>query len=123
MKLVVNLTLAQSMAAFAEAVSFGEAMGINKETVIDTLLNGATTAPFLKGKKGKLLENEFSADAPLEIVLKDMNLITQSAYKNEVALPIANITKEIYSMANQKGLGKQDFAAIYKVFSNKNESK
>ena len=119
MKLVVNLTLAQSMAAFAEAVSFGEAMGINKETVIDTLLNGATTAPFLKGKKGKLLENEFSADAPLEIVLKDMNLITQSAYKNEVALPIANITKEIYSMANQKGLGKQDFAAIYKVLSNK----
>ena len=59
----------------------------------------------------------------LEIVLKDMNLITQSAYKNEVALPIANITKEIYSMANQKGLGKQDFAAIYKVFSNENESK
>ena len=48
-----------------------------------------------------------------------MNLITQSAYKNEVALPIANITKEIYSMANQKGLGKQDFAAIYKVLSNK----
>ena len=119
MKLVVNLTLALSMAAFAEAVSFGEAMGINKETVIDTLLNGATTAPFLKGKKGKLLENEFSADAPLEIVLKDMNLITQSAYKNEVALPITNITKEIYSMANQKGLGKQDFAAIYKVLSNK----
>ena len=37
MKLVVNLTLAQSMAAFAEAVSFGEAMGINKETVIDAL--------------------------------------------------------------------------------------
>ena len=46
MKLVINLMLAQSMAAFAEAVSFGEAMGMNKETVIDTLLNGATTAPF-----------------------------------------------------------------------------
>ena len=54
MKLVVNLTLAQSMAAFAEAVSFGEAMGINKETVIDTLLNGATTAPFLKREKREI---------------------------------------------------------------------
>jgi 3-hydroxyisobutyrate dehydrogenase-like beta-hydroxyacid dehydrogenase len=118
MKLVVNLMLAQSMAAFSEAVSFGEAMGIDKENIIDTLLGGATTAPFLKGKKAKLLENEFSADAPLEHVLKDMNLISQTAYQNNIALPIANITKEIYSMANQKGLGKLDFSAIYQVLSN-----
>jgi 3-hydroxyisobutyrate dehydrogenase-like beta-hydroxyacid dehydrogenase len=119
MKLVINLMLAQSMAAFSEAVSFGEAMGIDKENIIDTLLGGATTAPFLKGKKAKLLENEFSADAPLEHVLKDMNLISETAYQYNIALPIANITKEIYSMANQKGLGKLDFAAIYQVLSNK----
>ncbi|MEQ6390770.1 NAD(P)-dependent oxidoreductase, partial [Bacillaceae bacterium S4-13-58] len=42
MKLVINLMLAQSMAAFSEAISFGEAIGLEKETIIDTLLNSPT---------------------------------------------------------------------------------
>lgn len=113
MKLIINLMLAQSMAAFAEAVSLGESIGLNKEAVVNTLLNGPVTAPFLKGKKEKILEGDFLADFPLEHMQKDMQLVSQAAYEYNISLPIANLTKEIYAMARQHGFGKADFSAIY----------
>ncbi|MDP4083347.1 MAG: NAD(P)-dependent oxidoreductase [Bacillota bacterium] len=117
MKLVINLMLAQSMAAFAEAVCLGEAMGLSKDIVINTLLNGATTAPFIKGKKDKLLKNDFSAEFPLEHMQKDMQLVSEAAYANNLAMPIANVTKEIYALAKQQGLDKHDFSAIYQYLT------
>ena len=117
MKLVINLMLAQTMAAFGEAVAFGESIGLEKETVIETLLGGPTTAPFLNGKKEKLMNHEYSAEFPLEHMQKDLQLVSQTAFENEFAMPIANITKEVYAMAKQHGYSQQDFSAIYQFLS------
>lgn len=116
MKLIINLMLAQSMAAFSEAVRLGESIGLNKEHVINTLLNGPTAAPFLKGKKEKILESDYEADFPLEHMHKDMQLASVTAYECHLSLPIANITKEMYAMASQQGFGKEDFSAIYRLW-------
>ncbi|WHY73914.1 NAD(P)-dependent oxidoreductase [Fictibacillus enclensis] len=113
MKLVVNLTLAQSMAVFAEALNFGESLGLEKETILNTLIGGPTTGAFIGGKKNKLLTNQYDTEFPLEHIQKDLNLIASEAYQNGSSLPIANVTKEMYSLANQYGLGKEDFSAIY----------
>jgi 3-hydroxyisobutyrate dehydrogenase-like beta-hydroxyacid dehydrogenase len=119
MKIVINLMLAQSMAVFAEAVNLAESLGLNKETVMDTLLNGPTAAPFLKGKKEKMQNEDYTADFPLYLIQKDMQLVSQAAYENNLALPITNVTKEIYAMAKQHGLGNLDFSAIYQFLSKK----
>lgn len=119
MKVIINLMLAQSMAAFSEAVSLGEALGLEKETVVNTLLNGPTTAPFLNGKKEKVMKQDFSADFPLEHMQKDLQLVSQAAFERNLSLPIANVTKEMYMMAKQQGFGKLDFSAIYRLFSDR----
>lgn len=119
MKLVINLMLAQTMAAFSEAVSFGESIGLEKETVLETLLGGPTTAPFLNGKKEKLLAGDYSPEFPLEHMQKDMQLVAQTAFEHGTALPIANTTKEIYALAKQQGYNDQDFSAIYQFLTNK----
>ncbi|MFY4776098.1 NAD(P)-dependent oxidoreductase [Metabacillus sp. RGM 3146] len=117
MKLVVNLTLAQAMASFSEAVALGEAMDLEKETIIETLLGGATAAPFLHSKKDKLVNGDFDPEFPLEHVQKDLQLISEAAYYNGISLPIANVTKEVYGLAMQHGLSKKDFSAIYEFLS------
>nr|WP_269528367.1 NAD-binding protein [Anoxybacillus tepidamans] len=119
MKLVVNLMLAHAMAAFAEAVTLGEALGLDKENVVHTLLNGPTAAPFLNGKKEKILHNHFATEFPLEHMQKDLQLMSQSAYENNISLPITNTIKEIYGLAKQHGLHKEDFSAIYRFLSTK----
>ncbi|MCD7034776.1 NAD(P)-dependent oxidoreductase [Metabacillus sp. GX 13764] len=119
MKLVINLTLAQAMAAFSEAVALGEAMELDKETVLDTLLGGATAAPFLQGKKSKLLENSFNPEFPLEHMQKDLHLVSEAAYNNGISLPLASAAKELYGLAKQQGFGQDDFSSVYAFIKQK----
>jgi 3-hydroxyisobutyrate dehydrogenase-like beta-hydroxyacid dehydrogenase len=46
-------------------------------------------------------------------------LIAETAYETGVALPALNVVKEVYALAVRKGLGEQDFSAIYKLLSGK----
>jgi 3-hydroxyisobutyrate dehydrogenase-like beta-hydroxyacid dehydrogenase len=48
-----------------------------------------------------------------------MQLIAETAYEAGVAMPAANVVKEIYALAVRKGLGEQDFAVVYKLLSEK----
>jgi 3-hydroxyisobutyrate dehydrogenase/glyoxylate/succinic semialdehyde reductase len=43
---------------------------------------------------------------------KDMHLASVSAYESGVALPLTNITKEIYRLAMRGGHDTADFSAI-----------
>ncbi|OKO92197.1 2-hydroxy-3-oxopropionate reductase [Geobacillus proteiniphilus] len=117
MKLVVNLMLAEAMAAFSEAVSLGEALGFDKETVVNMLLNTPTAAPFLQGKKDYIIHNRFPAEFPLEHMHKDLHLVAQSAYERGITLPLANLAKELYGLAKQYGWGQDDFSAVYRLLS------
>jgi 3-hydroxyisobutyrate dehydrogenase-like beta-hydroxyacid dehydrogenase len=119
MKIVINLMLAQSMATFAEALAFGEALGFEQEHVMTTLLDGPTTAPFLSGKKEKLLSGNTDPEFPLEHMQKDIHLVAQTAFEIGISLPIANVTKEVYALAKQHGYSKKDMSAIYSFLKEK----
>lgn len=116
MKLVINLMLAQATAAFSEALAFGQSIGLDKQTLMDTLLNSPTTAPIMQAKRDKMLNEDFSEHFPLEHMYKDLHLVSEAAYDSGASLPIASSTKELYSLAKQHGLGREDLSAIYKVF-------
>lgn len=120
MKMVINLMLAQSMEAFAEAVTLGEALGLEKDKVLDTLVGGPVAAPFLAGKKDKVAKGDFDVEFPLGLMKKDMHLAALSAYESGISLPSANVVKELYGLASQKGLEKMDFSAIYQFLNDKN---
>jgi len=120
MKMVNNLIVAQAMVAFSEAVTLGEALGIPKDMLFNTLLGSPVAAPFLSLKRGKLESGDFETEFPLQWMHKDMQLVAETAYEAGVAIPATNAVKEIYALAVRKGLGEQDFSAIYKLLSEKN---
>jgi 3-hydroxyisobutyrate dehydrogenase-like beta-hydroxyacid dehydrogenase len=113
LKMVVNLMLGQAMAAFAEALRLGEALGLGKEKLLETLLGGAVAAPFLSGKKQKVLAERFEPEFPLKWMAKDLHLAAQAAFECAAALPCGAAAKELYSLAAAHGWGEQDFSAIY----------
>lgn len=119
MKMVVNLILANSMVSFAEAMNLGESLGLSKETLFNTLIGGPVAPSFLAGKKEKIRNGNFSAEFPLEHMQKDLFLVSQTAYENRISLPLSNISKEVYGLAVQNGLGKKDFSAVYEFLINK----
>jgi len=117
MKIVNNVMLAQAMVAFSEAVVLGESLGIPGDLLFNTLLSSPVTAPFLSFKRAKMETGDFDAEFPLRWMHKDAHLIAETAYETGVALPALNVVKEIYALAVRKGLGEQDFSAIYKLLS------
>lgn len=120
LKIVNNLILGEAMVAFAEALVLGQALGIKLETLLDVLLGGTATAPFLVYKRHMLESGAYEADFPLQWMQKDLQLAAVTAYEQGVALPTVNVAKEVYMLAARNSLGEKDFAAVY-AFLNQGE--
>src|SRR6266403_4885787 len=113
MKMVINLLLGNAMAAFAEAMALGEGLGLSSKMLFDSLLGTPAVAPFLAAKRDKIDNRNYEAEFPLRWMQKDMHLATASAYETGVALPLTNVTKEMYRLAMRDGHATEDFSAIY----------
>ena len=113
MKMVINLLLGTGMAAFAEAMTLGEGLGISRKMLFDSLLGMPAVAPFLASKREKIESGNYEAEFPLRWMQKDMHLASVSAYEAGVAMPLTNVTKEIYRLAMRAGHDTEDFSAIY----------
>ena len=113
MKMVVNLLLGTGMAAFAEAMALGEGLGISREMLFGSLLGTPPVAPFLASKRAKIESGNYETEFPLRWMQKDMHLASISAYESGVALPLTNVTKEMYRLAMRDGHAAEDFSAIY----------
>jgi 3-hydroxyisobutyrate dehydrogenase/glyoxylate/succinic semialdehyde reductase len=120
MKMVINLLLGTGMAAFAEAMALGEGLGLTSKMLFDSLLGTPAVAPFLASKREKIESGNYDAEFPLRWMQKDMHLATVSAYETGVALPLTNVTKEMYRLAMRDGHATEDFSAIYE-FATDNE--
>jgi 3-hydroxyisobutyrate dehydrogenase-like beta-hydroxyacid dehydrogenase len=119
LKMVNNLLGAVSMAAFAEGAALGEALGVPRQTIFDTLLGGPMVAPVVAAKRGKIEREDYEADFSMRWMQKDLHLASISGYEAGVALPVVNVTKEIYRLAMREGYADQDFVAIYAFLNSK----
>lgn len=117
-KMLVNSLLAQSMLAFSEALLLGQKLGFSKDFLLNSLPKLVVSAPFTKAKAEMIRADDYEAQFPLELMHKDLHLVALTAYENNQPLLSANLTKEIYAHAKRSGLGRKDFAAIYKFLSN-----
>jgi 3-hydroxyisobutyrate dehydrogenase/glyoxylate/succinic semialdehyde reductase len=114
LKMVNNLMLAVSMQAFAEGAVLGQALGISRKTLFDTVVGGPVAAPFLAAKRTRIDRNDFAeADFSVRWIQKDLHLAALSGYEAGVAMPLANAAKEVYRLAMRRGLADLDFSAIY----------
>jgi 3-hydroxyisobutyrate dehydrogenase-like beta-hydroxyacid dehydrogenase len=119
MKMVINLLLGTGMAAFAEAMALGEGLGLTSKVLFDSLLGTPAVAPFLASKRDKIDNRNYEVEFPLRWMQKDMHLAAVSAYETGVAMPLTNVTKEMYRLAMRDGHATEDFSAIYEFVTDK----
>jgi 3-hydroxyisobutyrate dehydrogenase/glyoxylate/succinic semialdehyde reductase len=117
LKMVINLLMGNAMATFAEGMALGEALGIARKVLFDSLLGMPAVAPFLALKRQKIETGNYEAEFPLRWMQKDLHLASVSAYETGVAIPTTNAAKELYRLAMMEGHAVQDFSAIYRYLS------
>lgn len=123
MKMVVNQLVGSTMAAFAEGMVLGKALGLERQVLFESVLGTSAAAPFLAVKRAKMEHGDYEADFPLCWMQKDLHLISVSAYEAGVAMPLTNVAKEIYSLAIREGLGTADISAVYDYLNRNHRGK
>jgi 3-hydroxyisobutyrate dehydrogenase-like beta-hydroxyacid dehydrogenase len=111
MKLVVNLLLGLGMQAVAEAVSLGEHLQIDRNVLLDVLSKTAVMPPALVGKLKKINNADYSAEFPLRLMSKDMDLVMDAARASNADLPAASVAQSVLA-SNLSSSGDLDLAAI-----------
>jgi 3-hydroxyisobutyrate dehydrogenase-like beta-hydroxyacid dehydrogenase len=120
LKLVNNYLFGQAVFAFSEALVFGESLGLDRKLLLDSLLSSPGVAPYIASKRQNFETGEFEAAFPLKWMRKDLEMASETAYQNGVAMPMGNLAKEIYALAGRHGLADADYSAIYKFLSEMN---
>jgi len=115
MKLVNNLVLGSFMVSLAEALAFGEDVGISKQTVLDVLSAGAGNSLILTAKKEKLLRDDFSPQFSIAMIAKDLGYIEDLGKAQNRPLYTAIVARELFEKAMAAKMETLDFSAVYKV--------
>jgi len=122
-KICNNLVLGITMAGVAEAMSLGEALGIDPK-VLGGIINTSTgrcwssdtynpfpgvieTAPASRGYTGG-----FGTD----LMLKDLGLATDAAKSTRQPVFLGALAQQLYQALSVKGAGKLDFSAVIKLY-------
>jgi 3-hydroxyisobutyrate dehydrogenase len=116
MKLINNLVLGSFMTAIAESVALGEAVGVDRETVLEILGAGAGNSTVLNGKREKLLRSDFSPHFTVKAIHKDLGYLTDLAAMAQQQLIAGDAAREVFDRAMKEKLGDLDFAAVYQIY-------
>lgn len=112
-KLAVNALVHGLNVALSEALVLAEKAGVDRETAYEVFANGAGGAPFVHYKRASYEHPEDATTAfSLDLVKKDLDLITGLARRVAAPMEQALTGLEIVRGAIEAGLGARDLSAV-----------
>jgi 3-hydroxyisobutyrate dehydrogenase-like beta-hydroxyacid dehydrogenase len=112
MKLAVNLVVHDLNAALSEALVLAENAGITREAAYDVLADSVVAAPFVGYKRAAFLEAATPVAMSLDLVRKDLRLVSELAASVEVRTAVTDAAAAMVDAACEAGHGAEDMAAL-----------
>jgi len=114
MKLANNLLLITMFNGLMEAVNFARQIGLKEKEYLEMIDSGPMSNAVFKSKYQKILDNDYSAQAPLRLVYKDTRLICDLANEYGISLPLFTNHRKLLKKGFDSGLGDLDIISIVK---------
>lgn len=112
-KLAVNSLLHGLNIALSEALVLAERAGVGRELAYEVFASGAAGAPFLEYKRDAYEHPKETAVAfSLDLVAKDLALITDLGARVGAPMSQAQVGLEIVTRAIDSGMGEDDLSAV-----------
>jgi 3-hydroxyisobutyrate dehydrogenase/2-hydroxy-3-oxopropionate reductase len=112
-KLAVNSLVHGLNVALSEALVLAEKAGVDRHQAYEVFASGAGGAPFVHYKRDAYLEPDSAVVAfTLDLVAKDLELITELASRVGVSMIQAEAGLEVVRSAINNGMGDRDLSAI-----------
>lgn len=120
LKVVNQLLAGIHIAAAAEAVALGRAVGLDPAVIVGVLGVGAGSSFMLQDRGPRMveaLEGEPEVRSRVDIFVKDMSLVAALAAEVHVPTPVAAAAGQLYTLAEGLGLGAEDDSSLVKVLA------
>jgi 3-hydroxyisobutyrate dehydrogenase len=127
-KLCNNLALAAQMVGICEAMNLGDALGVDP-VILARVMNTSTAKswscevnnphPSVAVLSDSPASHNYEGGFGTRLMLKDLGLAVAAGSEAHVALPLGNVTKELYQLADARGLGNKDFGVMLQFLRGK----
>ncbi len=117
MKAVNQLLAGVHIAAMAEALTFGMTQGITPETFLEVIPKCAGTSWMLENRAPHIAQGDYTPHSAVDIWPKDLGIVLDIARGAKFSTPIAATALQQYLAASGMGLGREDDAAVAKVYA------
>jgi 3-hydroxyisobutyrate dehydrogenase-like beta-hydroxyacid dehydrogenase len=117
MKAVNQLLAGVHIAAMAEAMTFGMTQGISPETFLEVIPRCAGTSWMLENRAPHIVAGDYTPLSQVDIWPKDLGIVLDIARSARFGAPLTAAAMQQYLAASGMGLGREDDAAVAKVYA------
>ena len=115
LKLCINAMVGISSSMMGEALAFGEAGGLDWNTMIDVISSSAVGSPILNYKKETLKKRDFTPAFTARQMAKDFDLVLDTANLKNIPMPITSTVRQHWSAMIGTGRGELDYFAYVEM--------
>ena len=112
-KLLGNYLIACAIQSLGEAVSVGEAAGVDASQLVELLTSTLFLGPVYSGYGTMIAERRYHpAGFTTALGRKDLHLALDAAEAHDVPLPIGDVLRTVFEQSLAEGRGEADWASI-----------
>lgn len=117
MKAVNQLLAGVHIAAMAEAMTFGMTQGVSPEKFMEVIPKCAGTSWMLENRGPHIVAGDYTPHSSVDIWPKDLGIVLYIAKGAKFGAPITAAALQQFLAASGSGLGREDDAAVAKVYA------
>lgn len=117
LKMLNQLLAGVHIAAAAEAIAFGARAGIDPALLYDVVSNSAGNSWMFENRVPRILKGDYTPMSAVDIFVKDLGIVLQTGRDLVFPSPLAATAYQLFLTASASGYGRQDDAAVVKVFA------
>jgi 3-hydroxyisobutyrate dehydrogenase len=114
-KLSNQILVGVTLLAVSEAISFARRNGLDPETMVHAVENGAAASWQLSNLGPKILREDFAPGFMVDLIQKDLRIVLEAAGAAGAPLPATALLHQLFTMAQAHGEGRQGTQILGRV--------
>jgi 3-hydroxyisobutyrate dehydrogenase len=115
-KMINQLLAGVHIASACEAIALGIRTGADPKVLYEVISNSAGSSWMFQNRVPHILDGDYTPLSAVNIFVKDLGIVLDSARKLAFPLPITAAAHQLYLAAAGAGLGGEDDSAVVKVY-------
>jgi 3-hydroxyisobutyrate dehydrogenase len=115
-KIVNQLLAGVHIAAAAEAMALGIRAGVKAEDIYEVITHSAGNSWMFENRMAHVLAGDYTPLSAVDIFVKDLGIVLDTARASRFPLPLASTAHQMFMQASSSGHGREDDAAVIKIF-------